>query len=226
MTIWEYLQESHPWFNTANYTALQIGLFFTGAMLWIVAYIVIIRMALKKKTVIIPASAVICNFGNEVGGAIFWVPDMGNALVLAYWGWMLLDIFILINLFRYGYKQFTTEFFRKNLRWLIALGLAGSIPLSCFFMVQYDLPMGVIDAYIVNVVMSVAFLSLLFVPDFPEHSIALAWSKFLGTGLISIMFQSKYPDNHFLTVVYLVVAAFDILFLVLMYQKRRKLNLA
>lgn len=226
MTIWEYLQESHPWFNTANYTPLQIGLFFTGAMLWIVAYIVIIRMALKKKTVIIPAVAVICNFGNEVGGAIFWVPDMGNALVLAYWGWMLLDIFIVINLFRYGYKQFTTEFFRKNLRWLIALGLAGSIPLSCFFMVQYDLPMGVIDAYIVNVVMSVAFLSLLFVPDFPEHSIALAWSKFLGTGLISIMFQSKYPDNHFLTVVYLVVAAFDILFLVLMYQKRRKLNLA
>ena len=226
MTIWEYLQESHPWFNTANYTPLQIGLFFTGAMLWIVAYIVIIRMALKKKTVIIPAAAVICNFGNEVGGAIFWVPDMGNALVLAYWGWMLLDIFIVISLFRYGYKQFTTEFFRKNLRWLIALGLAGSIPLSCFFMVQYDLPMGVIDAYIVNVVMSVAFLSLLFVPDFPEHSIALAWSKFLGTGLISIMFQSKYPDNHFLTVVYLVVAAFDILFLVLMYQKRRKLNLA
>lgn len=226
MTIWEYLQESHPWFNTANYTPLQIGLFFTGAMLWIVAYVIIIRMALKKKTVIIPAAAVICNFGNEVGGAIFWVPDMGNALVLAYWGWMLLDIFIVINLFRYGYKQFTTEFFRKNLRWLIALGLAGSIPLSCFFMVQYDLPMGVIDAYIVNVVMSVAFLSLLFVPDFPEHSVALAWSKFLGTGLISIMFQSKYPDNHFLTVVYLVVAAFDILFLVLMYQKRRKLNLA
>ena len=226
MTIWEYLQESHPWFDTTHYTPLQIGLFFTGAMLWIVAYIVIIRMALKKKTVIIPAAAVVCNFGNEVGGAIFWVPDMGNALVLAYWGWMLLDIFIVISLFRYGYKQFTTEFFRKNLRWLIALGLAGSIPLSCFFMVQYDLPMGVIDAYIVNVVMSVAFLSLLFVPDFPEHSIALAWSKFLGTGLISIMFQSKYPDNHFLTVVYLVVAAFDILFLVLMYQKRRKLNLA
>lgn len=225
MTIWEYLQESHPWFNTDNYTPLQIGLFFTGALLWIVAYVVIIRMAIKKKTVIIPAAAVVCNFGNEVGGAFFWVPDMGNALVLAYWAWMLLDIFIVINLFRYGYKQFTTEFFRKNLRWIVAMGLAGSIPLSCFFMVQYDLPMGVIDAYIVNVVMSVAFLSLLFVPDFPEHSIALAWSKFLGTGLISIMFQSKYPDNHFLTVVYLVVAAFDILFLVLMYQQRRKLNL-
>nr|WP_294903194.1 hypothetical protein [uncultured Lacibacter sp.] len=226
MTIWEYLQESHPWFDTSNYTPLQIGLFFTGAVLWIVAYIIIIYMAIKKKTVIIPAAAVVCNFGNEVGGAIFWVPDMGNALVLAYWCWMLLDIFIVINLFRYGYKQFTTEFYRKNIRKLVAIGLAGSIPLSCFFMVQYDLPMGVIDAYIVNVVMSVAFISLLFVPNFPEHSVALAWSKFLGTGIISIMFQTKYPDNHFLSVIYVVVATFDILFLVLMYQKRRKLKAA
>lgn len=226
MTIWEYLQESHPWFDTSNYTPLQIGLFFTGAVLWIVAYIIIIYMAVKKKTVIIPAAAVVCNFGNEVGGAIFWVPDMGNALVLAYWCWMLLDIFIVINLFRYGYKQFTTEFFRKNIRKLVALGLAGSIPLSCFFMVQYDLPMGVIDAYIVNIVMSVAFISLLFVPNFPEHSVALAWSKFLGTGIISVMFQSKYPDNHFLSVIYVVVATFDVLFLVLMYQKRRKLKAA
>ena len=212
MTIWEYLQESHPWFDTSNYTPLQIGLFFTGAVLWIVAYIIIIYMAIKKKTVIIPAAAVVCNFGNEVGGAIFWVPDMGNALVLAYWCWMLLDIFIVINLFRYGYKQFTTEFYRKNIRKLVAIGLAGSIPLSCFFMVQYDLPMGVIDAYIVNVVMSVAFISLLFVPNFSEHSVALAWSKFLGTGIISIMFQTKYPDNHFLSVIYVVVATFDIYF--------------
>jgi len=99
--------------------------------------------------------------------------------------------------------------------------LAGSIPLSCLFMLQYDLPMGVIDAYIVNVVMSVAFLSLLFVPKFPEHSEALAWTKFLGTGVISIMFQTKYPENYFLSVIYLVVAAFDILFIVLMYRKKK-----
>jgi hypothetical protein len=225
-TIWEYLKTPHPWFDTTNYTPWQIALFFTGALLWIVAYVIIIRMAIKKQTVIIPAAAVVCNFGNEVGGAIFWVPDMGKALVLAYWAWMVLDIFIVYNLFKHGYKQFTTPFFRNNFKKLVALGLAGSIPLSCIFMLQYDLPMGVIDAYIVNVVMSVAFLSLLYVPDFPEHSIALAWAKFLGTGVISIMFQTRYPDNYFLSVIYIVVAAFDILFLVLMYRKRRAMAAA
>jgi hypothetical protein len=220
MTIWEYLKTSHPWFDTTNYTPLQIGLFFTGAVLWIVAYVVIIIMAIRKKTVIIPAVAVVCNFGNEVGGAFFWVPNMGKALVLAYWAWMLLDIFIVYNLFKYGYKQYTTPFFKQNLRWLVAVSLPASILLSSFFMVQYDLPMGVIDAYIVNLVMSVSFLSLLFVPNFPEHSLALSWSKFLGTAFISIMFQWKYPHNHFLSVIYVVVAIFDIAFIVLMYRKR------
>ena len=223
MTIWDYLKTDHPWFDTTNYTPLQIGLFFTGALLWIVAYIIIIKMAIKKQTVIIPAVAVVCNLGNEVGGAIFWVPNMGNALVVAYWAWLILDLFIVYNLFKYGFKQFTTPFFKLNYKWLVALGLAGSIPLSCFFMVQYDLPMGVIDAYIVNVVMSVSFLSLLFVPNFPEHSVLLSWSKFIGTGIISIMFQSKYPDNHFLSVIYVVVAVFDITFIVLMHRKRNNL---
>lgn len=224
MTIWEYIKEPHPWFDTTNYTPLQIGLFTTGALLWILAYIVVIRYAIKNKTVLIPAVAVVCNYGNEVGGAIFWVPDMGKALVLAYWGWFVLDTFIVCKLFQYGYKQFTTPFFKENLKWLVFAGLCGSIPLSCLFMVQYDLPMGVIDAYIVNIVMSVAFLSLLFVPNFQEHSLLLAWSKFLGTGIISVMFSTKYPENNFLWFIYFVVAAFDIIFIILMYRKLKNLQ--
>ncbi len=224
MTIWEYVQEPHPWFDTTNYTPLQIGLFTTGALLWIVAYIEVIRYAIKQKTVLIPAVAVVCNYGNEVGGAIFWVPDMGKALVIAYWGWLILDTFILINLLKHGYKQFTTPYFKNNLKKLVLAGLAGSIPLSVLFMLQYDLPMGVLDAYIVNVVMSVAFLSLLFVPNFPEHSKLLAWSKFLGTGIISVMFSMKYPDNYFLWVIYFVVAFFDITFIVLMNKKAKALK--
>ena len=226
MTIWEYIKEPHPWFDTTNYTPLQIGLFTTGALLWIVAYIVIIRYAFKHKTVIIPAVAVVCNYGNEIGGAFFWVRDMGQALVIAYWGWFLLDTIIVYKLLKYGARQFTTPFFKTNLKWLVLAGLAGSIPLSSLFMVQYDLPMGVLDAYIVNVVMSVAFLSLLFVPNFPEHSLLLAWTKFLGTGIISVMFSMKYPENYFLWVIYFVVAFFDIAFIVLLYNKRKQLQKA
>jgi hypothetical protein len=220
MTIWEYIKEPHPWFDTTNYTPLQIGLFTTGALLWILAYLVVIKYSFKQKTVLIPAIAVICNYGNEVGGAIFFVPDMGKALVIAYWGWLILDTFIVYKLLEFGSKQFTTPFFKNNFKRLVLTGLACSIPLSVLFMIQYDLPMGVLDAYIVNVVMSVAFISLLYVPDFQEHSALLAWSKFLGTGIISVMFSTKYPDNYFLWAIYFVVAIFDIGFIILMYKNR------
>lgn len=225
MTIWKYIKDPHPWFDLTNYTALQIVLFTTGAVLWIIAYIEVIRFTVKRKVVLIPVVAVVCNYGNEIGGAFFWVPDMGKALVIAYWGWFLLDTFIVYKTFKYGYKQFTTAFFRKNIPWLMVLGLLGSIPLQSFFMVQYDLPMAPIDAFTVNIVMSVAFISLLYVPGFPEHSLLLAWAKFLGTGIISVMFQMKYPDNHFLTVIYFICASFDILFIVLMYKKRKLIKL-
>ena len=67
--------------------------------------------------------------------------------------------------------------------------------------------------------MSIAFLYLLFIPGFNGYSRITAWSKFLGTGIISIMFYTKYPSNNFLTVMYISVACFDVLYIVLLYKK-------
>ncbi|MBU3679035.1 MAG: hypothetical protein FGM32_05450 [Candidatus Kapabacteria bacterium] len=221
MTIWEYLQSPHPWFDTTNYQPWQIVLFTLGAVLWIVAYVIILRAAVRKKQLIIPVAAVICNFGAEVGAAIFFVPDMGKALVVAYWMWMLLDMVIIFNLFRYGREQFNAAYLRENFVWLMIMSFIFSITLSSSFMVRYDLPMGVIDNYIVNVVMSVAFIGLLLSKGPHESSMLLGWTKFLGTGVISVMFQTKYSDNLFLTTLYVTVAFFDILYLILLQRMRK-----
>ncbi|MBU3680180.1 MAG: hypothetical protein FGM32_11360 [Candidatus Kapabacteria bacterium] len=218
MTIWEYLQSPHPWFDTTNYQPWQIVLFTLGAVLWIVAYVIILRAAVRRKQLIIPVAAVICNFGAEVGAAIFFVPDMGKALVVAYWMWMLLDMVIIYNLFRYGREQFNAAYLRNNFGWLMMMSFIFSITLSSSFMVRYDLPMGVIDNYIVNVVMSVAFIGLLLSEGPHEYSMLLGWTKFLGTGVISVMFQTKYSDNLFLSTLYVTVAFFDILYLILLQR--------
>lgn len=215
MTIWEYLQSPHPWFDTTNYHPWQIALFTTGAVLWIIAYGIILRAAFRQQELIIPVAAVVCNFGNEVSGALFFVPDMGKALVVAYWLWMLLDMVIIYNLFRYGRKQWSSPYLRNNFPWLVGISLVCSIALSSSFMVRYDLPMGVLDAYIVNVVMSVTFIGLLLSKGPGKHDALLGWTKFLGTGIISVMFLTKYPDNTFLTALYLTVAFFDVLYLFL-----------
>ncbi|MEY3386809.1 MAG: hypothetical protein RIR53_1620 [Bacteroidota bacterium] len=221
MPIWEYLQSQHPWFDTTNYHPWQIALFTIGAVAWIIAYVIILRAAFRKKELIIPVAAVICNFGAEVGAAIFFVPDMGKALVLAYWMWMLLDIVIILNLFRYGRDQFKASFVRQNFGWLITVSFIFSISLCSSFMVQYDLPMAVITNYLVNVVMSIAFIGLLLSKGSQESSRLLAWTKFVGTGIISVMFQTKYPDNLFLTTLYLTVAFFDVLYLILLQRSQK-----
>ena len=227
MTIWEYLRTSHPWIDLGNYHWWQVVLFFIGSLLWLLCYIDTLIDIRNKKIVNIPAAAVILNFGWEIAACFFFVPDMGKLLVAAYWAWMFCDIFIFYSLFRYGYKQMRVDFFRKHAHYFIITGIIISFLSQCTYMIQYDLPMAPITGYIINLVMSVSFLYLLFIPGFNWYSRVTAWSKFLGTGIISVMFFTKYPSNNFLTVMYFSVAAFDILYIILLYKKlKNKLSLS
>jgi hypothetical protein len=218
-TVFQYLKEPHPWIDLTRYTWWQVALFFAGSMLWLACYIATLRDIIKKQTVDIPASAVILNFGWEIAACIFFVPDMGKLLVAAYWAWMLCDLFIFYSLFKYGYKQMRIDYFRRNAHYFILSGIVISFLSQATFMVQYDLPMAPIAGYIINLIMSIAFLYLLFVPGFTGYSRVAKWSKFLGTGIISIMFFTKYPSNNFLTIMYIAVACFDVLYIILMEKK-------
>jgi len=219
MTIFEYLKEPHPWLDTSNYTITQIILFATGCLLWLICYIDTIRDILNKKVVNIPVAAVILNFGWEIAACFFFVPNMGKLLVAGYWAWMLCDVFIFYSLFRFGYKQMQIDFFKKHAHYFVIVGIIISFLSQCTYMIQYDLPMAPITGYIINLVMSISFLYLLFIPDFTWYSRVTAWSKFLGTGIISVMFFTKYPSNNFLTVMYFAVAIFDVTYIVLLNQK-------
>jgi hypothetical protein len=220
VTIWEYLRDPGPWFNTEAYTTLQIGMFTVGAVFWIVVYIITIRRLVTVRELAIPFIAVTLNFGTEITTSIFFVPDMGSVLVIAYWAWMVLDAFIVIGLFRYGHKQVRTPYLRKRFRLL----MAGWIPLlflvQCTFILQYDLPMAPLISFIINLVMSAAFIYLFFVPTSEPSSKLIGWCKFLGTGIIGVMFYTKYPENNALTSLYVAVALLDIYYLGLLYKLR------
>ena len=217
-SIFEYLHNPDAWFNTKEYTVLQIVLFTTGALLWVAAYINTIYWIRKKQTLDIPAIAITLNFGCEIVTGIFFVPNMGIALVIAYWAWMVLDAYIVYSLFRYGYKQMRVDFFKQRFPKFLALGLLVSFAVQCTFIVHYDLPMAPLDSYIINLVMSICFIYMFFIPGYEGNRKLTGWTKFLGTGIISIMFQSKYPDNYFLTSLYVFCALFDIYYLYLLYK--------
>jgi len=217
-SIFEFLQNPGPWFNTTDYTVLQIVLFTTGAVLWVAAYINTIVWIRKKQTLDIPAIAITLNFTCEIVTGIFFVPNMGIALVIAYWAWMVLDSYIVFSLFRYGYKQMRVDFFKQNFPKFLVIGLITAFFVQCTFIVKYDLPMAPLDSYVINLVMSICFIYMFFIPGYEGNRKLTGWAKFLGTGIISVMFQSKYPDNYFLTSLYIFCALFDVYYLYLLYK--------
>jgi hypothetical protein len=174
----------------------------------------------KKKTLNIPLAAIVLNFGWEIAACLFFVPNMGKLLVLAYWAWLCFDIFIFANTFRYGYKQVMNAFFKNQLKFFLVIGIIVSFFIQVTYMVQFDLPMAPMTGYIINLIMSVSFLYLIAIPGYEGNSFITGWSKFLGTGIISIMFFTKYPDNNFLLSMYIAVAFFDILYIILLHKKR------
>lgn len=223
MTIFEYLKSPHPWLDTHQYTYLQIGLFFLGAVSWLICYGDTLYCIRKKQTINIPVIAVLLNFGWEISTSLFFVPNMGKLLVAAYWGWMVLDLFIFISTIKYGYKQMRVEFFRNNSHFFIIIGIIISFLAQAAFITRYDLPMAPISGYIINLPMSIGFIYLLFVPGFEGNSKLTGWTKLFGTELISVMFFTKYPHNYFLIIMYITVAFFDFMYIYLLYKKSKKI---
>lgn len=220
MTIWEYLADPGPWFNTEAYTPGQIAMFTTGAVLWIVVYVITIRRLISLKEVSIPFIAVTLNFGTEITTAVLFVPDMGSVLVIAYWAWLVLDVFIVIGLFRHGSRQVRAPFLKERFRTLMAVWIPLLFLVQAAFILEYDLPMAPLNSFMINLVMSAAFISLLFVPGRSEASKAIAWCKFLGTGIIGVMFYTKYPENNALTALYVAVALVDAYYVYLVHNVR------
>ena len=218
VNIFDYFSKPHPWFNTVDYTIPQIVLFTIGAVLWVIAYINTLVWIKKRQVLDLPVIAIILNYTCEVTTGFFFLPDMGTVLVIAYWAWMVLDTFIVISLFRYGYKQMRVDYFRQHLSAFLAVGLICCFAIQCSFIVNYDLPMAPLDSYLINIIMSVCFIYMYFIPGYEGNRKLTGWTKFLGTGIISIMFQTKYPDNYFLTSLYISCALFDIFYLYLLYK--------
>jgi len=218
MNIIEYLSKPQPWLNTEDYQLYQVIIFFIGSLFWLMCYLITIDGIRKHKIHKIPIAAILLNYGWEIGTCLFFVPDMGKLLVIAYWGWMIFDTYIFITLFKYGHKQMQIDYFIRNSHFFVISGLIISFVTQSLFIVQYDLPMAPLSGYIINLVMSIAFLYLYILPDKLFASKGVAWTKFLGTGFISVMFYTKYPHDYFLISMYLAVAFFDIFYLILLHK--------
>jgi hypothetical protein len=193
-----------------------------GCIFWIAAYILIIRQCFTDKSYGLPMVAICMNLAWEFLAS--WViPNPVPLWHLFDRVWFFVDLVIVYQMCRWGRQFQTIPEVRDNF-YSIILGttvLAGA-GLYGFYLQYHDL-LGLMGAFIVNLVMSVTFLFFYFArrnQDRRGLSVSAAWCKMLGTLGTAIechyvigMTQPWLGGLSFLTFLCLSIFLFDCLYI-------------
>jgi hypothetical protein len=211
------------WLNTDYYTPLQLALFGGGAVLWVVNYIFIVRNVIKNKFVEMPASVLCANFTWEFLWAWIFTQNMGFAIGLGYKLWFCLDVFIVWGFYNYGYKQ-VSKMVVPYYKLMFTFALVAWLVTLYFFIGQgLDNPVGANSAYIINILISSLYIFMfLRLEDKSVLSFTTAWTKWAGTGLISIMCLLRWPENRWLMAMCIACFLMDMFYMYLFLQYKKQ----
>lgn len=202
-----------------------------GCVLWLGAYLLIIRQCFRDKTYGLPMVAICLNFAWEFLAS--WV--LPNPVPLWHFfdrAWFFGDLFIVYQLWRYGPELQRIPEVRRYFRPLVVVTtLAGGVGLYTFALQYRDL-LGLVGAFGINLLMSVAFVFFYFERRHQGGrglSVGAAWLKMLGTLCTSIechsvigMGEPWLPSLSFLTFLCVSIFAVDALYVYLVTQDARQ----
>lgn len=210
------------WINTVDYTTLELILFALGCIGWVVAYVGVALMLRKRKFVEIPAGAVAANIAWEFVWGFLHGSDMGRLFTLGYALWCIQDVYITYAVFKYGHKQIDNPRLAAVFKPAFAFGIVAWGVLIYFYVYGgYDTGYGAMSGYILNVMMSALYINLILKHDPNDFSELVAWSKMLGTALLSVFNMMVRGDDGFLMTLCAFTFLFDVAYIVLFYQRRR-----
>ncbi len=199
-----------------------------GLVLWAVCYGIVLYQGFKQKTYGVPFVAICLNVSWEFLAGFVW--DRPVEIPVLAWldrvGFFM-DCFIVFLLLRYGRDQ---QPIPEIKRWyyptfLVTLACAFGFHLT-FTKTYYD-PLGNIDAFMINLVMSVLFIFMYFArrPDARGLSLGVAWTKMLGTAATAVMCFYWLPIIHpqmksfaFTNYLYVTIFFFDAVYTYLLWD--------
>jgi hypothetical protein len=216
---------TRPFLDTSGYSGAELFWYVGGFLAWTPAYVAIIAIAIRHRRLEIPALAATGNitweflWGFVYGGDL----DMGWGLQAVYIGAFLLDVGILVAVFRFGPQQVTNPLVRRLFPMLVCGLLAAWLAIEIGLEASgRDLPLGSISAYLVNVAVSGVYLWLgLTADEVRLMSRTVAWSKFIGTAMVSVFVVLRYPGDELVLALAGVVAVLDVAYLVVLSRRRR-----
>jgi hypothetical protein len=215
-----------PFLDFHRYSGAEIFWYIGGFLVWTPAYVAVIVIAWRERRLEIPAIAAVGNITWEFIWGFVYKVDMGWGLQLVYQLAFVLDCFILYNVFRYGALQTSNALVRRLFPYL-AVGLIAGW--AAFYLGlhggHYDLPLGSVSAYLLNLAESAIYLWVgLTILDPRQQSPTVAWSKGLGTGMVSVFVFLRYDDNDFVKVLAVLVGVIDLGYFVALLARRRVTN--
>jgi hypothetical protein len=211
--------------NFTDYSKLDIALILAGTIMWIVAYAFILRNAIRKKFVEMPAPAAAANLAWEFVWAFLLVTNLG---LLFQWGlriWFIMDVFIFYYIIKYGAKQYNNPVFKKNFTWSEVAQLVIWVPVFYYFYHEgYDTLMGSTSAFIITIPMAVLFITnFANARDKTNFSMEVAISKFVGNAFMTI-FVFVHHTSGFMFVKLITVAVIftNILYIIMVYRNKKQ----
>ncbi len=210
--------------NTTDYSIPELILFCTGCFMWIVVYLIYVKNIYKNQFIEMPVIAAGSNFAWEWIWGFAFHTDMGLLCQWFYQAWIIIDLYIIYGVFRYGYKQFAFDFSREKSVWIT---LASILFFSCiyyFMVVQgFDTSIGSHTAYVCQFILSGFYLGFIISrKDVEGFSPTANWLRTYGTGLISVFMFLHYTGDYLLHTLCVGSFVLDNLFLYVFYQKRRE----
>jgi hypothetical protein len=209
-------------FNTTDYTILQLATSGLGGVLWVVAYLIIIKDIRKYKFVEMPVFFACANIAWEfLWGFVFDDKiNMGSFYVWAYRAWFFADLFIWISVIRYGYKQISLEPLKKYARPIfLVLTTAFFFILYAFISNELDNPMGAQTSYLLNFGISIVYITTwLRIGHEQKYSKAVAWMKMLGTLFYTIFFYERFPGSIYVLTIGPIIFLIDMIYISFLYN--------
>ncbi len=200
-----------------------------GCVLWTVAYVLLIKQAYQQRVNTIPMLAICLNFTWEVM-AVFVLPNPSKAWAVLEWSWVILDLGLLALLWRDGRECLRVATLKPYFHLLLAAVLVLCFVGQLSFVLTFGDLLGFIDAFVINLVMSAAFISMFFQrqPGGAGLNYGAAWLKMIGTACTSFqcaallpVIRPDIPSWGFLYFLYFLIFALDLVYVLLLHNARR-----
>ncbi len=211
------------WINTRDFSTTGLIFNGVGCAFWVIAYAAIVRTMIKNKFVEMPFFIAAGNLAWEFIWSTTYFPDTGILFAIQYQGAFLLDCFIFYYVLKHGAEHIKMPEIKKHFKAICLVCLIAWIPVNYFFVKNgFDTSIGANSGFILNIIISVLYPVVMIQTGAQWFSKTVAWSKMLGTGLITVSLFFFYPENQFVQTLGIIVLVLDCFYIYLLYLFQKK----